>query len=115
MTLGIQLHARQTTKGKWMRLIGMAALALVRASVAFAQVDSEVLEAEAARVAVVERASQTAVAIFANAGQGGGSGVVISPGGYALSNFHVTHEAGKAMKCGMADGKLYDAVIVGID
>jgi S1-C subfamily serine protease len=41
--------------------------------------------------------------------------VVISPDGYALSNFHVTNEAGKAMKCGMADGRLYDAVIVGID
>jgi S1-C subfamily serine protease len=83
--------------------------------VAWAQVDPEVLQAEAARVTVVEQASQAAVAIFANAGQGGGSGVVISPDGYALSNFHVTNEAGTAMECGMADGKLYDAVIVGID
>ena len=55
------------------------------------------------------------MAVFAANGQGGGSGVVISPDGYALSNFHVTREAGDAMKCGMADGKLYDAVIVGID
>ncbi len=79
-----------------------------------AQVDPAVAEAERARVEVVERASRAAVAIFAG-GQGGGSGVVISPDGYALSNFHVTHEAGTAMKCGMADGRLYDAVIVGID
>jgi S1-C subfamily serine protease len=85
------------------------------AGLAWGQVDPAVLEAEAARVAVVERASQPTIAIFANAGQGGGSGVVISPDGYALSNFHVTNEAGKAMQCGMADGKLYDAVIVGID
>ncbi len=98
-----------------MRLTWMAGLVLAQAAVAFAQVDAEVLKAEAARVAVVARASKTAVAIFANAGQGGGSGVVISPDGYALSNFHVTHEAGNAMKCGMADGKLYEAVIVGID
>jgi serine protease Do len=97
------------------RLALVATAILSAASVARAQVDPTVLEAETARVAVVERASQTAVAIFANAGQGGGSGVVISPDGYALSNFHVTHEAGTAMKCGMADGKLYDAVIVGID
>ena len=41
--------------------------------------------------------------------------MVISPDGYALTNFHVTHEAGIGMKCGMADGKLYDAVIVGLD
>ncbi len=80
-----------------------------------AEVDPAVLQAEAERVAAVERASSAALAIFAANGQGGGSGVVISADGYALSNFHVTREAGEAMKCGMADGKLYDAVIVGID
>ena len=47
--------------------------------------------------------------------QGGGSGVVISPDGYALTNFHVVMPCGKAMQCGMADGRVYDAVIVGID
>jgi serine protease Do len=95
------------------RLACIASLVLLRSATAWAQVDPQVLEAEAARVAVVQRASQAAVMIFA--GQGGGSGVVISSDGYALSNFHVTHEAGTGMKCGMADGKLYDAVIVGLD
>lgn len=95
--------------------IGMIALALILPTVARAQVDPAVLAAEKARVAVVERCSNATVAIFARGGQGGGSGVVISPDGYALSNFHVTHEAGKAMQCGMADGNLYDAVIVGLD
>ncbi len=95
------------------RLACVASLVLLRSATAWAQVDPQVLEAEAARVAVVQRASQAAVMIFA--GQGGGSGVVISSDGYALSNFHVTHEAGTGMKCGMADGKLYDAVIVGLD
>ncbi|MBI3839887.1 MAG: trypsin-like peptidase domain-containing protein [Planctomycetia bacterium] len=94
------------------RLACLASLLLL-SSTAWAQVDPQVLEAEGARVAVVQRASQAAVMIFA--GQGGGSGVVISSDGYALSNFHVTHEAGTGMKCGMADGKLYDAVIVGLD
>ena len=97
---------------RWWCMVG---LVLLNCAVAWAQVDPRVLEAESARVAVVERASRATVAIFANGGQGGGSGVVISPDGYALSNFHVTHEAGAAMKCGMADGKLYDAVIVGLD
>jgi S1-C subfamily serine protease len=79
------------------------------------EVNPLVLKAEAERIAVVERASSTAVAVMAPGGQGGGSAVVISPDGYALSNYHVTREAGEAMKCGMADGRLYDAVIVGID
>ncbi|MDA1212583.1 MAG: trypsin-like peptidase domain-containing protein, partial [Planctomycetota bacterium] len=48
-------------------------------------------------------------------GQGGGSGVLISADGYALSNFHVTSSVGDFMLCGLNDGNLYDAVIVGID
>jgi serine protease Do len=78
-------------------------------------VDEEVLRGEAERVAVLAKACQAAVAIFTDDGKDGGSGVVISADGYALSNFHVTRAAGNAMKCGMADGRLYDAVIVGID
>ncbi len=74
-----------------------------------------VLDAEAERIAVIQRAKDPAVAIFSASGAGGGSGVVISPGGYALTNFHVVKPCGHAMKCGMPDGKLYDAVIVGVD
>ena len=81
-----------------------------------AEVDETVLKAEGDRVAaVMAKAREAAIAIFANGGQGGGSGVVISPDGYALTNFHVAQPAGNAMKCGMADGRLYDAVIVGLD
>ena len=29
--------------------------------------------------------------------------------GYALTNYHVAKPCGNAMKCGMADGRLYDA------
>ena len=61
------------------------------------------------------KASHSVLAIFDPAGQGGGSGVVISADGFALSNFHVTHPCGNSMKCGMSDGKVYDAVIVGLD
>lgn len=74
-----------------------------------------VLAAEDARVAAIERASATTVAVFDGSGQGGGSAVLISPDGYALTNFHVTAPCGPAMKCGLPDGELYDAVIVGID
>ncbi len=78
-------------------------------------VPDAVLEAEAARIAVMDRVKDSVLAIFSPSGRGGGSGVVISPDGYALTNYHVVKPCGNAMVCGMADGKLYDAVIVGVD
>jgi serine protease Do len=77
-------------------------------------VDPAVLAAETARVETIKKASAAAVAIFAGK-EGGGSGVLVSPAGYALTNFHVVQPAGPAMTCGLADGKLYDAVLVGLD
>lgn len=77
--------------------------------------DAKVLGAEADRVAAIKRASAATVAVFDAAGAGGGSGVVISHDGFALTNFHVVAESVPAMKCGLNDGKLYDAVVVGID
>ncbi len=74
-----------------------------------------VLAAQQERVEIIQRAAATGVCVFAKEGAGGGSGVVISPDGYALTNFHVVQPAGSYMKCSMADGKLYDAVVVGID
>ncbi|MGE0608919.1 MAG: trypsin-like peptidase domain-containing protein [Pirellulales bacterium] len=91
------------------------ACVLATAVPARAQVDPAVLAAESSRIEVLARARATAVAIFSPGGQGGGSGVVISPDGFALTNYHVSSGAGDAMKCGMADGNLYDAVIVGLD
>ncbi len=99
------------------QLIGILVLSLMplTARVAAGDVPPAVLEAEAERIAVMADASQCVLAIFSADGGGGGSGVVISPDGYALSNFHVSSSTGDVMKCGMADGRLYDAVIVGID
>lgn len=77
--------------------------------------DKRVLEAEAKRVAVIEKVQPSVVAIFARGGQGGGSGVLISKDGYALTNFHVVEGSGPIMKCGLPDGVLYDAILVGLD
>jgi S1-C subfamily serine protease len=74
-----------------------------------------IAEAEARRLQAIEKVRGAVVAIFARGGQGGGSGVLISPDGYALTNFHVVQPAGRFMKCGLADGVLYDAVVVGLD
>jgi len=78
-------------------------------------VDPAVGKAESERIAAMAKARDPVLAIFSAAGAGGGSGVVISADGYALTNFHVAKPCGDAMKCGMPDGRLYDAVIVGID
>jgi S1-C subfamily serine protease len=79
------------------------------------QVPDAVLQAEQQRIASIAKAVKSAVSVFGNSGQGGGSGVVITPDGYALSNFHVTKPSGDYMRCSMADGRLYEAVIVGLD
>ena len=77
--------------------------------------DPAVLAAEAARIETIARISQPTIAIFDPNGQGGGSGVIISPDGYALTNFHVAGSTGGAMKCGLSDGSFVDAVLVGLD
>lgn len=77
--------------------------------------DEALLRAERDRVSAMAAAAPAVVAIFAPGALGGGSGVLISPDGYALSNFHVTQDASPAMKCGLTDGGVYDALIVGID
>ncbi len=77
--------------------------------------DARVEEAEERRIEAVQRAMPATVSIFIPGGGGGGSGVLISPDGYALTNFHVTSPAGTYMRCGLSDGRIYDAVIIGID
>ncbi len=110
---------RQATILAATALLAAAALAWASADCPAAQPPSPaqaVLDAEAERIAVMDKAKDAVLAIFPPSGApGGGSGVVISPDGYGLTNFHVAKPCGNAMKCGMADGKLYDAVIVGVD
>jgi len=98
-------------------VVGTAFVASVFAvrHAAAVEVDPAVLEAQAKRAAVMAEACSKTIAIFPPEGQGGGSGVLISADGYALSNFHVVVGSEKHMKCGLSDGKAYDAVIVGID
>ena len=73
------------------------------------------MKSQADRVAVIAKIKPAVVAVFASGGQGGGSGVLINDDGYALTNFHVVRPAGPTMQCGLADGVLYDAVLVGLD
>lgn len=79
------------------------------------ELDPMIRAAEQARIDAIDRARPSAVSVFVPGGGGGGSGVLISPEGYALTNFHVTSPAGSFMRCGLSDGRVYDAVLVGLD
>jgi serine protease Do len=71
--------------------------------------------AEADRIKVVKKVKPAVVAVYARGGGGGGSGVVIDKEGFALTNFHVVQPTGPTMVCGLPNGVLYDAVLVGLD
>jgi S1-C subfamily serine protease len=82
---------------------------------ALGQIDPRLEKLESQRIAVIDKLKPSVVAVFAPGGQGGGSGVLITPDGFALTNFHVVQGLGPVMQCGLADGVLYDAVLVGVD
>ncbi|MCG8583961.1 MAG: trypsin-like peptidase domain-containing protein, partial [Pirellulales bacterium] len=71
--------------------------------------------AEASRIATIDKVYGSVVAIYGNTRQGGGSGVLYDPRGYALTNFHVVAGAGPEGWAGLADGKLYRWDLVGMD
>jgi S1-C subfamily serine protease len=73
-------------------------------------------EAESRRVALVARLAPSVAAVFQGEepAQGGGSGVVIDPAGYVLTNFHVS-ALSKLLTVGLSDGRTYRARLLGID
>lgn len=95
----------------WFAVVGVAGEQAARA----ADIPPTVRELEQKRIAAIAKAKRSAISVFARGGQGGGSGVVITPDGYALTNFHVSKPAGNHMRCSLPNGEIYDAVIVGID
>lgn len=106
-------HALPLFCRPWLALV--LAWSLLPLSVSAAEVPEAVVTAQQARIAAIAQATRCSISVFAKGGGGGGSGVLISPDGYALTNYHVVKPCGAHMKCSLPDGKLYDAVIVGID
>jgi serine protease Do len=99
---------------RWLAwLVCLSGLASER--LAAAEIPAPVLEAQQARIATIQKAMPAVVAIFDSEGKGGGSGVLIQPDGLCVTNFHVVEGMGSFAKCGLSDGKLYDAVTIGID
>ncbi len=105
----IELRFRAAGRVLMLTLISMLA------SMDCLSAQQSVAEREVARVETIRRISPSVVCVMAANGEGGGSGVLISADGYAISNYHVTSGSGSFMKCGLSNGKLYDGVIVGID
>ena len=74
-----------------------------------------VRSAETARIQAIESVYGAVVAIYGNDRQGGGSGVLYDPAGYAVTNHHVVAAAGADGWAGLADGKLYRWKLIGTD
>jgi len=80
-----------------------------------AQEDKDLAQAirlQQSRVELVRKITPAVCAIFR--GGGGGSGVIISPDGWVLSNFHVTGFS-KTLRVGLPDHKIYKATVIGVD
>ena len=61
-------------------------------------IPDSVQQTEQARIDAIAKGSRCTIGVFGPQSQGGGSGVVISADGYALSNYHVVEGAGSFMK-----------------
>ncbi len=73
--------------------------------------------AEAARIAMIDRVAPAVVCIFDEQERGGGSGVIIDPRGYGLTNYHVIAgmlESRRGLG-GLNDGQRYPLKVLGID
>ncbi|MEL6895665.1 MAG: trypsin-like peptidase domain-containing protein, partial [Planctomycetota bacterium] len=89
-------------------LISASSLLLTKSSVADSPDSDAVPKMLETRVAEVVRSNSPAVI-----GLGGGTGVIISPDGLALSVAHVCEKAGTMIRVTMADGRRKRAMILG--
>ena len=81
--------------------------------------EDEILERAAAierrRIAVIDQLVPAVAAVFpGEVGKGGGSGVIIHPRGYLLTNFHVV-KTERVVNVGLSDGVVYKADVLAID
>ncbi|MEZ6095581.1 MAG: trypsin-like peptidase domain-containing protein [Pirellulaceae bacterium] len=72
-------------------------------------------KAETSRIAAIEKAMPSVIAVYGEDRAGGGSGVIIHPNGLALTNHHVIMGAGVAGWGGLSDGNLYRWKLIGTD
>lgn len=99
----------------WASVIG--ALALVNVGAAADLPLERVIRAETERVELIRRIAPSAVCIYNSTHRSGGSGVLIDPEGYGLTNYHVVAGMLGPRKGwgGLADGVLYELRVLGVD
>ena len=84
--------------------------------VAHGQDLARVRAAERERIAVMARVAPAVCSVMPLDAPGGGSGVVIDPHGFVVTNFHCVGKPDvKRMKIGLPDGNLYQATVLGVD
>jgi S1-C subfamily serine protease len=106
----------RTTWGYWLAAVFVALGSSLAVAEALSPDQWEaVLAAEQARIDTIQAVEPTVVAIFGKDQAGGGSGVLIDPAGFALTNFHVVKAAGDSGWAGLSDGKRYRWNLIGID
>jgi S1-C subfamily serine protease len=76
-----------------------------------------VLAAEQQRIDMISRVSPSVVCMYDSVKHGGGSGVIITPDGYGLTNFHVVAGMLDTRQGfgGLGDGVLYELEVLGVD
>jgi S1-C subfamily serine protease len=82
---------------------------------AAAGVPDPVKAVEEARIRTIQQVYGSVVAVYGMQPQGGGSGVLYDPAGYALTNYHVVRAAGTQGRAGLADGQTYPWKLIGLD
>ncbi|QDT68071.1 Periplasmic serine endoprotease DegP precursor [Planctomycetes bacterium MalM25] len=93
----------------------LAGLLLVGVATAQLPLDAGVTVEEKRRGEVIERISRSTIAIFERDAGNGGSGVIVREDGLAVTNFHVTSPCGPLMLVGTNDGRVHEAVLLGLD
>ena len=93
----------------------LAALLLGAASLSAESTDDAVKlvrQLEQQRIALAQKLAPAVCAVFK--GGGGGSGVIITPDGLVISNFHGPG-LDSQMRIGLNDNRIHPAVVLGVD
>jgi S1-C subfamily serine protease len=99
------------------RALGAFFLALTTISASAEPSPDLVFKAQSRRIEMIERIAPSVVAVFDTKRTGGGSGVIIDPEGYGLTNYHVVAGMLNTRRGlgGLNDGEMYELEVLGID